>query len=87
MAFIEHSLAGDPTNWWAPNHACVEAMLRSAGLEPRERPGHEIVVAHRTGPPRMPDELRAILAPDGWPAGLGLPSVDRKLVARQDSGS
>ncbi len=61
MAFIEHALAGDPTNWWAPNQACVEAMLRSAGLEPRERPGHEIVVAHRTSPPRMPDELQAIL--------------------------
>lgn len=29
-----------PTNWWAPNHAAVEAMLRSAGLAP-ERIGHE----------------------------------------------
>src|SRR4051794_3755702 len=29
MAFIEHELAGDPTNWWAPNAAAVEAMLRS----------------------------------------------------------
>ena len=64
MAFIEHALAGDPTNWWAPNQACVEAMLRSAGLEPRERPGHEIVVAHRTARPRLPDELRAILGTD-----------------------
>jgi tRNA (mo5U34)-methyltransferase len=61
MAFIEHALAGDSTNWWAPNQACVEAMLRSTGLEPRERPGHEIIVARRTGPARMPDELRAIL--------------------------
>src|SRR5690606_9129833 len=32
MAYIEHSLAGDPTNWWAPNHACVSAMLRDAGM-------------------------------------------------------
>lgn len=32
MAFIEHRLAGDPTNWWVPNHAGVEAMLRSSGL-------------------------------------------------------
>ncbi|AJC48095.1 MULTISPECIES: TIGR04290 family methyltransferase [Xanthomonas] len=32
MAFIEHRLADDPTNWWAPNHAGVEAMLRSAGF-------------------------------------------------------
>lgn len=42
MAFIEHALAGDGTNWWAPNHACVDAVLRSAGLEITARPGHEI---------------------------------------------
>jgi tRNA (mo5U34)-methyltransferase len=44
VAFIEKRLAGDPTNWWAPNHAAVEAMLRSAGLEVTQRPGHEIYV-------------------------------------------
>jgi tRNA (mo5U34)-methyltransferase len=32
MAFIERRMSGDPTNWWAPNQACVEAMLRSAGF-------------------------------------------------------
>jgi tRNA (mo5U34)-methyltransferase len=42
MAFIEHELAGDPTNWWAPNAACVEAMLRTAGLRILDRPGHEM---------------------------------------------
>jgi tRNA (mo5U34)-methyltransferase len=42
MAFIEHRLAGDPTNWWAPNHAAVEALLRSAGLKVTARPGHEL---------------------------------------------
>jgi tRNA (mo5U34)-methyltransferase len=42
MAFIEHRLADDPTNWWAPNHAAVEAMLRSSGLRVEARPGHEI---------------------------------------------
>lgn len=44
MAFIEKSLASDPTNWWAPNAACVEAMLRSAGMTVVERPGHELYV-------------------------------------------
>ena len=44
MAFIEHELAGDPTNWWAPTGACVEAMLRTSGLDVVERPGHEIYV-------------------------------------------
>ena len=42
MAFIEHHFASDPTNWWAPNHAGVEAMLRSAGMRVVGRPGHEI---------------------------------------------
>jgi tRNA (mo5U34)-methyltransferase len=42
MAFVEHELAGDPTNWWAPNAACVEAMLRSCGLRVEARPGHEM---------------------------------------------
>ncbi len=44
MAFIEHRFAGDPTNWWLPNHAGIEAMLRSAGLHVRARAGHEIYV-------------------------------------------
>jgi tRNA (mo5U34)-methyltransferase len=41
MAFIEHRFQGDPTNWWAPNHAAVEAMLRSTGMRVIARPGHE----------------------------------------------
>jgi tRNA (mo5U34)-methyltransferase len=41
MAFIEHCVADDATNWWAPNHACVEAMLRSAGFKVIARPEHE----------------------------------------------
>jgi tRNA (mo5U34)-methyltransferase len=42
MAFLEHRFAGDPTNWWVPNHAGVEAMLRSSGMRVTARPGHEI---------------------------------------------
>jgi tRNA (mo5U34)-methyltransferase len=41
MAFIEHRMAGDPTNWWAPNHACVEAMLRASGFKVCQRIAHE----------------------------------------------
>jgi tRNA (mo5U34)-methyltransferase len=33
MYFIEHKYADDPTNWWIPNRAAAEAMLRSAGME------------------------------------------------------
>jgi tRNA (mo5U34)-methyltransferase len=42
MAFIEKKFSGDPTNWWVPNHAGVEAMLRSSGLKVKARPGHEM---------------------------------------------
>lgn len=42
MAFIEHRLEDDPTNWWVPNHACMEAMLRSCGLRILTRPDREI---------------------------------------------
>ena len=42
MAFIEHEFSGDITNWWVPNHAGAEAMLRSSGLRVVGRPGHEI---------------------------------------------
>jgi len=44
MAFIEHELSGDPTNWWAPNHAGVLAMLRSSGMRVIQQPGHEIYI-------------------------------------------
>jgi tRNA (mo5U34)-methyltransferase len=42
MGFIEHRLEGDPTNWWVPNHAGIEAMLRSSGLRVQERLRHEL---------------------------------------------
>ena len=44
MGFIEDSFANDPTNWWAPNHAGVEAMLRSSGMRVLARPGRELYI-------------------------------------------
>lgn len=41
MYFIEKSYAGDPTNWWIPNHGAMEAMLRSSGLEIESHPEPE----------------------------------------------
>jgi tRNA (mo5U34)-methyltransferase len=32
MYFVEHSYANDQTNWWIPNTASAEAILRSSGL-------------------------------------------------------
>jgi tRNA (mo5U34)-methyltransferase len=42
LHFIEHRYTGDPTNWWIPNRACVEAMLRSSGFEILEHPEEEV---------------------------------------------
>ncbi len=47
MHFIEHSYSDDPTNWWVPNRACAEAMLRSAGFEIAGRPESEIYICRR----------------------------------------
>ncbi len=44
MAFIEQQLANDPTNWWAADDACLQAMLRSSGLRIISRPEHEIFI-------------------------------------------
>ena len=44
MAFIERRFADDPTNWWAPNHAAIEAVLRTSGMRVVARPGTEIYV-------------------------------------------
>lgn len=41
MFFIEKSYSHDPTNWWIPNCAAVEAMLRSSGLKLEAHPEPE----------------------------------------------
>ena len=47
MHFIERRYAGDPTNWWAPNRACSEALLRSAGFAIVARPEEEVLICRR----------------------------------------
>ncbi len=47
MHFVEHRYSDDPTNWWIPNRACVEAMLRSSGFEILERPEEEVYICKR----------------------------------------
>jgi tRNA (mo5U34)-methyltransferase len=41
MYFIEHQYAGDATNWWVPNRAAMEGMLRSCGLRIDHYDGNE----------------------------------------------
>ncbi|MBZ9677601.1 TIGR04290 family methyltransferase [Mesorhizobium sp. ES1-1] len=49
LHFIEHRYADDPTNWWIPNRACTEAMLRSAGFEILQHPEDEVFFCRAAG--------------------------------------
>src|SRR5437868_2097652 len=51
LHFIEHHYAGDPTNWWVPNRACAEAMLRSTGFMITAHPEDEVYICRRAEPP------------------------------------
>jgi tRNA (mo5U34)-methyltransferase len=51
LHFIEHRYADDPTNWWVPNRACVEAMLRSSGFEIVGHPEEEVYLCRAAGTP------------------------------------
>ncbi len=55
MHFIEHRYCDDPTNWWIPNKACVEAMLRSAGFAIQAQPEDETYLC-RWQPLTVPPE-------------------------------
>jgi tRNA (mo5U34)-methyltransferase len=48
MYFVEQRFAGDATNWWIPNRACMEAMLRSAGFTITDHPEDEVFVCRRS---------------------------------------
>jgi tRNA (mo5U34)-methyltransferase len=47
LYFVEHRYAGDPTNWWVPNRACAEAMLRSSGFSIVDHPEEEVFICRR----------------------------------------
>ncbi|MBN1600500.1 MAG: TIGR04290 family methyltransferase [Chitinispirillaceae bacterium] len=48
MAFIEHSIEDDPTNWWVPNSTAVKALLRECGFSLLSNPAHEIYICKKT---------------------------------------
>lgn len=63
LYFVEQRFANDPTNWWIPNQACFEAMLRSAGFAILDHPEPEVLVCRRanlTGAVDPKKELREI---------------------------
>ncbi|HEX8280596.1 MAG TPA: TIGR04290 family methyltransferase [Chthoniobacterales bacterium] len=63
MYFVEHRYSDDQTNWWIPNAACVEAMLRSAGFAITAHPEDEVYICRRAEPPYGPGAVHAAKGP------------------------
>ena len=67
LHFVERSYAHDPTNWWVPNRACAEAMLRSAGFAILSHPEEEVFICRRVE--CEPGEYGAVYPARGWKIG------------------
>lgn len=80
-AFVEDTLAGDPTNWWVPTAAGVEAMIRSAGLAVAARPAHEFWLCTPERRGTHADELAAATGRAGlvYPSSSGKRRVSHHL--------
>ena len=44
MHFIERKFANDWTNWWAPNAACSQALIRASGFSIEAHPESEVYI-------------------------------------------
>lgn len=51
LHFVEHKYSRDQTNWWIPNRAAAEAMLRSAGFTVVAHPESEVFVCRHASVP------------------------------------
>jgi tRNA (mo5U34)-methyltransferase len=49
LHFVEKKYSSDPTNWWIPNRACSEAMLRSSGFQMTARADDDTFICRYTG--------------------------------------
>ena len=68
LHFIERQYAGDWTNWWVPNRACTEAMLRSAGFRIDKQIEEEVYLC-RVGERPYAKHSPAVVYPVRGPAG------------------
>lgn len=68
LFFVEHRFADDPTNWFIPNRAGVEAMLRSAGFVIEANPEREVYLLRRGERPYLDEPTLRIL---GGSADIG----------------
>src|SRR5205085_10432039 len=48
LHFVEREYCGDWTNWWVPNRACTDAMLRSSGFRIQKRIEEEVYLCNVT---------------------------------------
>ena len=58
LHFVEQKYTGDRTNWWIPNRAAAESMLRSAGYAIVAHPEAEVFICRHVDLPD--DEPRAV---------------------------
>ena len=66
MHFIEQRYSHDETNWWVPNRACVEAMLRSSGFAIEQQPEAEVYLC-RWQPVEVPPDGPHCVYPESAP--------------------
>jgi tRNA (mo5U34)-methyltransferase len=50
MYLVDRRSGSEPTNWWVPNRACAEALLRSAGFAIEANPEEEVYICRRGAP-------------------------------------
>jgi tRNA (mo5U34)-methyltransferase len=66
LHFVEKRYAGDPTNWWIPNRAAAEAMLRSAGFDIVAHPETEVFICRYRSLPGGPRAIYASIRRDDY---------------------
>ncbi len=74
MAFIEHAWSRDRTNWWVPNRAGVEAMLRASGFAIQDGPADEVYLC-RTAPVPCADWMTPAVYPARAPQVAQVPAA------------
>ena len=71
LHFVEHAYAHDLTNWWIPNRAGIEAMLRSSGFSIESRPEAEVYLCRRVAAPYGAEAVYPASGSEGEGKGKG----------------
>ena len=71
MSFVEERYSRDPTNWWIPNRAGVEAMLRSSGFSITAHPEAEVYMCTVSEIPWAEHDEAGVPAPVQAQLGAG----------------